>query len=92
MARSVGNAGRRLPIPARRRFSGQCGPLQAPFPGEITTPTADPTGVMRPVEGGYLSNLQVPGDAKPGDLYTIRVRPFGDGNPDAGIAVVLLLK
>ena len=53
---------------------------------------ADITGVMRAVDGGYLYNLQVPGDARPGDLYTIRVRPFGDGNPDAGLAVVLLIK
>ncbi len=63
------------------------------IPVETTSASAaDTTGVMRAVEGGYLYNLQVPGNAKPGDLYTIRARPFGDGNPDAGIAVVLLIK
>ena len=63
------------------------------IPVETTSASAaDTTGVMRPVEGGYLYNLQVPGDAKAGDLYTIRVRPFGDADQGAGITVVLAIK
>ena len=63
------------------------------IPVETTSSSAaDTTGVMRPVEDGYLYNLQVPADAKAGDLYTIRVRPFGDAQPGAGITVVLAIK
>ena len=48
--------------------------------------------MTRAVGGGYLYNLLVPTDAKPGDFYTIRARPFGDGTSDAGDAGVLPIK
>jgi hypothetical protein len=62
-------------------------------PVETTSSSAaDATGLMRQVEGGHLYKLEVPGDAKPGDLYTIRVRPFGDAQSGAGLTVVLAIK
>jgi hypothetical protein len=45
---------------------------------------ADTTGVMRPADGFYIYNLRVPEGAQAGELFTIRVRPFGDDNPGAG--------
>jgi hypothetical protein len=59
---------------------------------------ADTTGVMRAVDGGYIYNLQVPTkykdgtQVKAGDLLTVRVRPFGDGNQEASMYVVLKVK
>lgn len=38
---------------------------------------ADTTGVMRPVDGGYIYNLLIPKDSISGQKYTIRVRPWG---------------
>jgi VCBS repeat-containing protein len=58
---------------------------------ETLTSTADTTGVMRPVDGGYIYNLGVPSDGAVGDKFTIRVRPFGDDRPDADMRVVLKL-
>jgi hypothetical protein len=58
-----------------------------PTPGideaNFTVPTsvssADSAVVMRPIDGGYIYNLQVPGGTtvKVGDKYTVRVSPFG---------------
>jgi hypothetical protein len=44
-----------------------------------TTPVlaADTTRTMRPNEGGYTYNLQVPNDAAANQQFTIRVNPFG---------------
>jgi hypothetical protein len=47
---------------------------------------------MRAADRGYLYNLQVPANARVGELYAIRVRPCRGDNPDAGISVVLLIK
>jgi hypothetical protein len=51
---------------------------------------ADTTGVMRPADGFYIYNLRVPESAQVGDLFTIRVRPFGDDNPGAGSLYAVL--
>lgn len=59
---------------------------------ETLASSADTTGVMRPVEGGYTYNLKVPNDTRSGDKFTIRVRPFGDGNTEASMYVVLKIK
>jgi hypothetical protein len=53
---------------------------------------ADITGVMRQVDGGYIYNLEVPKNAAAGELYTVRVRPFGDINTSASMYVVLQVK
>ena len=61
--------------------------------------SADTTGFMRSVDGGYLYNLAIPtsisGKAlQAGDFLTIRVNPFGtklDPNP-AGSAIYVVLK
>jgi PKD repeat protein len=44
----------------------------------FSSSAADTTGFMRAVDGGYIYNLQVPSNALAGELFTIRVRPFGD--------------
>lgn len=58
---------------------------------------ADQTGWMRPVDGGYIYNLQVPGGANVavGQQFTIRVNPFAtqdplDANPQGGAMYALL--
>jgi hypothetical protein len=57
---------------------------------------ADTTGVMRRVDGGYIYNLRVPTayadgtEVKAGELLTVRVRPFGEG--EASMYVVLKIK
>ena len=58
---------------------------------------ADQTGWMRPVDGGYIYNLQVPGDAsvKVNQLFTVRVNPFAtkdplNVNPQGGAMYALL--
>jgi hypothetical protein len=47
---------------------------------------------MRAVDGGYIYNLQVPTNAIVNDLFTIRVRPFGDDNPGTRMDVVLKIR
>jgi hypothetical protein len=39
---------------------------------------------MRPVDGGYIYNLQVPSNAAQNQEYTIRVNPWGS-TPPAGV-------
>jgi PKD repeat protein len=51
---------------------------------------ADTTGVMRPADSFYIYNLRVPQNARAGELYTIRVRPFGDEDAGAGGLYVVL--
>lgn len=68
--------------PDIRLFSGD--PTAAVNEADFVVPaesvsSADTTGVMRPVDGGYIYNLQVPNDSKAtvGAKYYIRVSPFG---------------
>jgi hypothetical protein len=58
----------------------------------FSSSAADTTGFMRAVDDGYIYNLQVPGNAVAGDLFTIRVRPFGDSNTGASMYVVLKIR
>jgi hypothetical protein len=58
----------------------------------LSSSAADTTGFMRAVDDGYIYNLQVPGNAVADDLYTIRVRPFGDSNTGASMDVVLKIR
>jgi hypothetical protein len=45
---------------------------------------------MRPADSFYIYNLRVPQNASAGELFTIRVRPFGDDDPGAGGLYVVL--
>ena len=47
---------------------------------------------MRAVDDGYIYTLKVPTNAIANDLFTIRVRPFGDGNPGSSMYVVLKIR
>lgn len=58
----------------------------------LSVSAADTTGFMRAVDGGYIYNLQVPSNATSGQVYTIRVRPFGDSNPAASMYIALKIK
>jgi hypothetical protein len=58
----------------------------------FSSSAADTTGIMRAVDDGYIYNLQVPTNAVANDLYTVRVRPFGDGNPGSSMYVVLKIR
>jgi hypothetical protein len=52
--------------------------------------SADTTQTMRPVDGGYIYNLQVPSNAAANQEFTIRVNPFGDKDHTAtGMYVVI---
>ena len=60
-----------------------------------STSSADSTGWMRPVDGGYIYNLQVPGGATVtvGQEFTIRVYPLAtSANPTAGPPMYAVLK
>jgi hypothetical protein len=57
----------------------------------FSSSAADTTGFMRAVDGGYIYNLQVPSNATAGELFTIRVRPFGDSNA-SDLRVVLKIR
>ncbi len=61
-------------------------------PREFAASAAHTPVVTHAVDGDCLYNLRLPANTGAGDRYTIRGRPFGDGNPDTGIAVVLLIK
>jgi hypothetical protein len=58
----------------------------------FSSSSADTTGFMRPVDDGYIYNLQVPTNALANDLFTIRVRPFGDDNAGSSMYVVLKIR
>jgi hypothetical protein len=52
--------------------------------------SADTTQTMRPVDGGYIYNLQVPSNAAANQEFTIRVNPFGDTDHAAtGMYIVI---
>jgi hypothetical protein len=53
-----------------------------------STSSADTTGWMRPVDGGYIYNLQVPGNAIANQELTVRVNPFAKYDPDPSKAIV----
>jgi hypothetical protein len=67
-------------------------------PGDVveaySASNADTTGIMRPVDGGYLYNLQVPGGANVavGQNFTVRVNPFGAHASNPGGSMYALLK
>jgi Bacterial Ig domain len=60
------------------------------------TPTsvlaADTGQTMRPVDGGYLYNLQVPSNAAANQEYTIRVNPFGATADHAATGMYVVIK
>ncbi len=59
-----------------------------------TTPVsaADTTQTMRPVDGGYIYNLQVPSNAAANQEFTIRVNPFGATADHAATGMYVVIK
>src|SRR5215217_8249810 len=53
---------------------------------------ADTTQTMRPVDGGYIYNLQVPSNAAANQEYTIRVNPFGATADYAATGMYVVIK
>jgi hypothetical protein len=53
---------------------------------------ADTTQTMRPLDGGYVYNLQVPANAAANTEYTILVNPFGPTADDAATGMYLVIK
>jgi hypothetical protein len=61
----------------------------------VTTPSvlaADTTQTMRPVDGGYIYNLQVPNDAAANQRFTILVNPFGATADHAATGMYIVIK
>ena len=61
----------------------------------VTTPSilaADTTQTMRPVDGDYIYNLQVPNNAAANQQFTIRVNPFGATADHAATGMYVVLK
>jgi hypothetical protein len=60
------------------------------------TPTsvlaADTTQTMRPVDGGYIYNLQVPSNAAVNQKFTILVNPFGATADHAATGMYVVIK
>src|SRR5215204_3450630 len=60
------------------------------------TPTsvlaADTGKTMRPVDGGYIYNLQVPSNAAANQEFTIRVNPFGAAADHAATGMYVVIK
>jgi hypothetical protein len=53
---------------------------------------ADTGQIMRPVDRGYIYNLQVPGDAAANQEFTIRVNPFGATADHAATGMYVVIK
>jgi len=58
----------------------------------LSVSSADQTGIMRAIDGGYIYNLQVPSTAKANDLFTIRVNPFGGNNASSNMYIILKIR
>src|SRR5215204_4349381 len=54
--------------------------------------TADTTQTMRPVDGGYIYNLQVPSNAAANQKFTILVNPFGVTADHAATGMYVVIK
>lgn len=78
--------------PTIRLLAGDVDPATLPDDPAIVVPAADApgenSGVMGPVGDAYLYNLRVPA-APSGSLFTVRVRPDGDGG---AVSVVLQIR
>ena len=53
---------------------------------------ADTSQTMRPVDGGYIYNLQVPTNTAANQEFTIRVNPFGATADHAATGMYVVLK
>ena len=61
----------------------------------VTTPSvlaADTTQTMRPVDGGYIYNLQVPSNAAANQEFTILANPFGATADHAATGMYVVIK
>jgi hypothetical protein len=54
--------------------------------------TADTTQTMRPIDGGYIYNLQVPSNAAANQKFTILVNPFGVTADQAATGMYVVIK
>jgi len=76
-------------------LSGNVSP-EIEFGSTTVTPTsvlaADTTQTMRPVDGGYIYNLQVPSNAAANQEFTLRVNPFGATADHAATDMYLVIK
>jgi hypothetical protein len=82
--------------PAIQLLSGEVDPNTDPGDSTLNVATtsvssADTTGQMRPIDGGYIYNLQVP-SASAGTNFTIRVRPFGTATGGSMYVVLKIRK
>jgi Bacterial Ig domain len=76
-------------------LSGNVSPETESGRTTVTTPSvlaADTTQTMRPVDGGYIYNLQVPGNATANQKFTILVNPFGATADHAATGMYVVLK
>jgi hypothetical protein len=76
-------------------LSGNVSPETESGNTTVTTPSvlaADTTQTMRPDDGGYIYNLQVPSDAAANQKFTILVNPFGATADHAATGMYVVLK
>jgi hypothetical protein len=82
-------------IPHIQLLSGNVSPETESGSTTVTTTpvlAADTTQTMRPVDGGYIYNLQVPNDAAANQKFTIRVNPFGATADHAATGMYVVIK
>jgi len=96
---SVGCNGANLTglTPKIQLLSGDIDPATDPGDSTLNVATAsvsnaDTTGQMRAIDGGYIYNLAVPGNATANTLFTIRVTPFGTAGGGSMYVVIKIRK
>jgi hypothetical protein len=81
--------------PHIRLLGGNVSPETESGSTTVTTTSvlaADTTQTMRPVDGGYIYNLQVPNNAAANQQFTIRVNPFGATADHAATGMYVVIK
>jgi Bacterial Ig domain len=76
-------------------LSGNVSPESESGSTTVTTPSvlaADTTQTMRPVDGGYIYNLQVPSNAAANQTFTILINPFGANADHAATGMYVVIK
>jgi hypothetical protein len=76
-------------------LSGNVSPEIESGSATVTTASvlsADTGQTMRPADGGYVYNLQVPSDAAANQEFTIRVNPFGTTADHAATGMYAVIK
>jgi hypothetical protein len=81
--------------PHIRLLGGNVSPEPESGSTTVTTTSilaADTTQTMRPVDGGYIYNLQVPNNAAANQQFTIRINPFGATADHAATGMYVVIK